>query len=258
MTSYSTFAEFGAAMNPNVSNPMDQSNPLTYCIVPTINAQFIHGATSNNLLYTPQGPGCINYMSERCSIVYDGYCRAYNTLNTDTSWPNMGAIDNLTMGIANSWLKIRPTTGQSMIRNAAERRFLVYPNIVSTSEPFDPNVANSPIVSRYNSSYNSGPVSFKNLDDPVSVDNDLLIDEVKIYWGPCLDVLVKIYKGWKDKNPNIHLYPSKFEQFLREKAPIFEEFLCHLSSIPNYSITQQVGDYNPELQSCYPMLGRGF
>lgn len=236
---------------------MDQSNPLTYCITPTFNSQFIHGATSANLVYTPQGPACINYMSERCSIVYDGYCRAYNTLNTDTSWPNMGAIDNLTFHIARAFLKHKTTTGENMIRNAAERRFLIYPGIQSTSEPFDPNVANSPIVTRYNSSYMPGPVGFKNLSNPASIDNDLLMEEVQLHWQACLDVLVKIYKGWRDKNPSIQLYPSKFELFLEAKAPIFDNFLAHLQRTPNYIQSMQSADYIPELEPCYNMLGRG-
>lgn len=255
---YSTFGDFGSGMNKNVLNPMDQSNPLTYCIVPSYNSQFLHGSTSANLLYTPQGPGCMNYMSERCSIVYDGFCRAYNTLNTDTSWPNTGAIDNLTRTIANSFLNIKPTTGQNMIRNAAERRFLVYPGICATSEPFDPNVANSPVVSRYNSSYSPGPIGFKNLDNPASIDNDLLMEEVMKHWPTCLDVLVKIYKGYKDKNPTIKIYPSRFERFLHDKSTVFEEFLRHLHRIPNYTDSIEEADYWPELHPCYAMLGRGY
>ena len=37
MSSYSKFYQFGTAMNANVKNPLDQSNPLTYCITPTFN-----------------------------------------------------------------------------------------------------------------------------------------------------------------------------------------------------------------------------
>jgi hypothetical protein len=142
-----------------------------------------------------------------------------------------------------------------MIRNAAERRFLVYPNICMTAEPFDPNVANSPIVSRYNSSYKPGPVGFKNLDNPASIDNDLLMDDVMLNWAACFDVLTKIYKGYKDKNPAINIYPSKFERFLSEKAPIIEEFLAHLRTVPFYAASVSQGDYYPEHATCYPALG---
>lgn len=256
--SYSTFADFGESMNKNVFNALDQSNPLTYCIVPTYNSQFLHGSTSTNLLYTPQGPGCINYMSDRCSLVYDGFCRAYNSMNTDTYWPNLGAIDNLTPTLANNFLKIKPTTGENMIRNAAERRFLVYPGVCMTMAPFDPNVANSPMVSRYNSTYKPGPVAFKNLDNPANIDNDLLMDEVMTHWRPCLDVLVKIYRGYKDKNPQVRLYPSRFERFLQDKTPILEAFLERLRQDPLYSESAQDADYQPELQPCYAQLGRGY
>lgn len=252
---YRKISQFGEAMNPNVLNPLDQSNPLSYCLLPTYNSQFLHGSTASGLLYTPQGPGCSNYMAERCSIVYDGFCSAYNTINTDTSWPNVAGIDNLTFNIARDWLKIKTTTGQNMIRNAAERRFLVYPGVCMTAEPFDPNVANSPIVSRYNSSYKPGPVSFKNLDNPANVDNDLLVDEMIAHWPACLDVLTKIYKGYKDKNPAINLYPSKFERFLHEKSSLFEDFLCHLRTIPFYADSMEQSDYTPELATCYAALG---
>jgi hypothetical protein len=145
-----------------------------------------------------------------------------------------------------------------MIRNAAERRFLIYPGVVQTQAPFDPNVANSPLVSRYNNTYKPGPVGFKNLDNPAAVDNDLLLDEVMNNWQPCLDVLAKIYKGYKDRNPQIRLYPSRFERFLQDKSPIIEAFLERLRLDPTYSESAEDADYTPELQPCYPMLGRGY
>lgn len=247
MSSYSKFAQFGSAMNDNVRNPLDSSNPLTYCITPTFSPQFTHGSTSTNLVYTPQGPGCMNYMSERCSIVYDGFCRAYDTMNTDTSWPNLGGIDSLTYNIAKDYMRIKPTVGQMMIRNAAERRFFVYPGIVSTSEPFDPNVANSPQVIRYDNSYSPGVIRFKNLNHPGNLDNDPLLTEVKKNWQTSLDILVKIYKGYKNRHPDIHLYPSQFERFLLEKAPVLEDFICYLDQIPNYNYSVENADYTPEL-----------
>jgi hypothetical protein len=258
MASYPKFLQFGNAMNPNVKNPLDQSNPLTYCLIPSYNSQFLHGSTSSNLLYTPSGPGCMNYMSERCSIVYDGYCRAYKDLNTDTSWPNLGCIDNLSFNLAKTFQRINTTTGQNMVRNAAERRFIVYPGIVMTAEPFDPNVANSPIVSRYLNSYKPGPVGFKNLNDPSKVDNDDLIHEMCTHWQACLDILTKIYKGWKEQNPDIKIYPSRFQLFLESKAGVFEEFMEYLRNIPFYQNAVTVSDYSPGLMPCYTDLGKGF
>lgn len=258
MASYTKFLQFGKAMNQNVTNPLDQSNPLTYCLIPTFNAQFLHGSTSTNLLYTPNGPGCMNYMSERCSIVYDGYCRAYKDLNTDTVWPNMGCIDNLSFNLAKMFQKINTTSGQNMIRNAAERRFIVYPGVVATAEPFDPNVANSPIVTKYINTYKPGPVGFKNLNDPANVDSDPLIYEMCQNWTACLDVLTKIYKGWKENNPDIKIYPSRFQLFLESKSGVFEEFMNYLKNIPFYRNAMTVADYNPGWKSpCYTDLGKG-
>lgn len=235
---YPTFSEFGELMNKNVFNPMDQSNPLTYCIMPTFNSQFLHGSTSSNLLYTPYGPGCANYMAERCSDVYDGFCEGYKVMNTDTYWPNVAAIDNLTMNIAKNYLKVKSTVGQSMIRNAAERRFLVYSNVSQFVEPFDPNVANSPLYTKYSQTYNIGRISYKNLDDPSAVDSDQLLDAVCENWPACFDVLTKIYIGYKNKDPNIKIYPSKFEVFLKEKSKIFEDFICFLKTVPNYPLAE--------------------
>ena len=257
-TSYSTFGRFGEAMNKNVFNPMDQSNPLTYCIIPTFNAQFLHGSTSSNQLYTPNSQGCINYMAERCADVYDGYCRAYVTMNSDTSYPNTGAIDTLTPNIANTFLKNKPTTGECMIRNAAERRFLVYPGVISTVSQFDPNVANSPEVRRYPSTYRPGPVGFQNLNDPVLVDQDMLIEEMCVHWMACFDVLTKIYKGYKDKNPAIQIFPSKFQVFLDQRSQLWEGFLSYLQTVPNYQYSTSVPDYYPEKATCYAMLGKGY
>lgn len=244
--SYPTFVDYGSAMNKNVFNPMDQSNPLTYCSVPTFNSQFIHGSTSSNLLYAPYGPGCANYMAERCSIVYDGFCEGYKVMNTDTFWPNVAAIDNLTVNIAKSYLKVKTTVGQNMIRNAAERRFLTYSNVSQQAEPFDPNVANSPLVTKYSQTYNIGRIGYKNLDDPSAIDNDQLLEAMCDNWPACFDVLTKIYFGYKNKDPQIKLYPSQFEVFLKDKSKLFEDFLCFLKTVPNFTLFDnnvQHGDY---------------
>lgn len=252
--SYPTFIEYGSSMNENVLNPLDQSNPLTYCVLPTFNAQFLHGSTSGNLLYTPYGPGCMNYMSERCSDVYDGFCEGYVKFNTDTVWPNVGAIDNLTMGIAKNYLKVKTTVGQNMIRNAAERRFLTYSGVSQFVEPFDPNTANSPLVTKYSSTYNIGTIGYKNLDNPSAIDNDQLMMAVCDNWPACFDVLTKIYIGYKNKDPRIRLYPSQFEVFLKEKSKLFEDFICFLKSVPNYPLAENyitTPDYNNKGNWCF-------
>ena len=234
--SYPTFIEYGAGMNENVFNPMDQSNPLTYVILPTFNNSFIHGSTASNLLYSPYSPGPANYIAERCSDVYDGFCEGYKLMNTDTYWSNTAAIDNLSMNLAKNYLKIKSTVGQNMVRNAAERRFLVYSNVTQYMEPFDPNVANSPMVTKYSQGYNVGRVGYKNLDNPAAIDNDQLMMAVCENWPQCFDVLTKIYIGYKNNDPRIKLYPSKFEVFLQEKAKIFEDFICFLKTVPNYPL----------------------
>lgn len=235
---YPTFSEFGSAMNKNVFNPMDQSNPLTYAIVPSFNTVFLHGSSSSNLLKTPYSPGSSNFMAERCSIVYDGFCEGYKIQNTDTYWANTAAIDNLTMNIAKNYLKVKVTVGQSMIRNAAERRFLTYSNVTQYMEPFDPNVANSPLVTRYSQTYNIGRIGYKNLDNPAAIDNDQLMMAVCENWPACFDVLTKIYIGYKNKDPSIKIYPSQFEVFLKEHAKLFEDFICFLKSIPNTFLSE--------------------
>lgn len=235
---YPTFSEYGSAMNENVFNPMDQSNPLTYAILPTFNTCFLHGSSSTNLLKTPYSPASSNYMAERCSIVYDGFCEGYVKMNPDSYWPNVAAIDNLTMNIAKNYLKVKTTVGQNMIRNAAERRFLTYSGVTQYVEPFDPNVANSPLVTRYSSTYNIGTIGYKNLDDPAAIDNDQLMMAVMENWPACFDVLVKVYIGYKNKDPRVRLYPSKFEVFLKDNAKMFEDFICFLKTIPNYPLSE--------------------
>lgn len=251
--SYPTFVDYGSAMNENVLNPMDSSNPLSYCILPTFNSQFLHGSTSSNLLYAPYGTGCANYMAERCSVVYDGFCEGYKVMNTDTYWPNVAAIDNLSFNITKNYFKVKTTVGQNMVRNAAERRFLTYSNVSQRGEPFDPNVANSPIVTKYSQTYNIGTVGYKNLDDPSAVDNDQLIMEMCENYIACFDVLTKIYIGYKNKDPRIRLYPSKFEVFLKEKSVMFENFICFLRTVPNYPLNDNnivAGDYHYD-GSCF-------
>lgn len=126
-----------------------QADPLTYCLYPTYDSQWIHGSTSVNLLNTPYCDPCQNMMADRCSKQWDEACDVYVNNNCDTSWPNTGAIDTMSQKRAQHFLQYSPTSGDNLIRNAAERYFFTYPGANPKHTPFDPNVADSPVYTTY-------------------------------------------------------------------------------------------------------------
>ena len=142
---YSTISNLGSTVDYHT----DHGNPLTYCLYPNYNAQWIHGPTSNNLLYTPQCENCQIYMSERCAKDFDEYCQTYYDANRDTSWPNLAAIDVQSQKKANQFLKYTPTTGENMIRNSVEKNLFIYPSVIQNQIQFDPNVVSSPFITRH-------------------------------------------------------------------------------------------------------------
>lgn len=220
---YATFYNFGKNVNGNVEKDWNSVNPLSYCMFPTVNSQFIHGSTAGNLLYTPQCQNCQNFMAERCAKDYDGYCRAYKTINTDTYWPNLASIDSKSQTFANNILGRTSTVGENMLRNACERRFLQFP-IQPTLQPFDPNVANSPWIKIYGT-YTLHAARLQNLDNAEKVNKDELVQEMIENPKVCFDILGRIYQGWIQHDPALHIQNTKLEKYLQENGHVFEQYL---------------------------------
>lgn len=214
---YSTISNLGKSVNYHT----DQADPLTYCLSPNYNSEWMHGSTVSNLLNTPQSEPCQLYMSERCAQKWDDACNVYYDKNQDTFWPNLGAIDLQSQKRANNFLQYSPTTGENMIRNAVEKRFFVYPNAASEKVPFDPNMASSPLFTRINvdsltPAWVLHPMAVGTLHDNDHYTN-LMLQNSK----PCFDLIARFHKIFKQQpvlltkisgsNPNSKLL-SFFQQ----------------------------------------------
>lgn len=230
---YKTFYEFGEAINDQVKSPFNSSNPLTYCLTPTLGSQFMHGSTSSRLLYDTNNHACESYMSQRCAEKWDGFCESYQLLNVDSYYPNDAPIDARAFTFAQGFLRNnRPTVGQILVRNSVNIRFLHYPSLFYSEEPFDPNVANSPTIKRY-TNYNTGPSVIKPIKN---IDRDehvlLMLKNPKV----CFDVLARLYLGFarKEKNTN-NFHNSILHRYFLENQTMFENYLQQaLQNVPSY------------------------
>lgn len=222
---YKEFIQYGNAVNNQVNSPFNASNPLTYCLFPTMGTSFQHGSSIANDLTTTYNPKCEYFMAERCSLEWDGFCEAYKLLNIDTYWPNSGVIDSTAYTFAQNFLKNnRPTVGEIMIRNSVNIKFLAFPGVTPDVEQFDPNTANSPNVNVY-SNYITTPSIIKSLDK-IDIEKDQHIGLMLDNPTPCFDVLSRIYLGFQRKEPTTQkIKGTRLEKFFQQNNTLFDSFL---------------------------------
>jgi hypothetical protein len=223
---YATFVEFGKALNDNIKNPLNASNPLTYCLVPSLNSQFVHGSSSAGMLYSNQNASCMSFMSGRCMKEWDGYCQAYVDLNQDTYWPNMGVIDVAAYNNAKNYYNIKPTIGQDLLRNTCYRKFIYIPGQKPTVTQFDSNVANSPFIEIYNNEV--AVYSFvKDLGKASLIDADILVQKMLENPMICMDVIGRIYLAYKNNENNIkqQIKDSILEKYFKLNESALDAFV---------------------------------
>jgi hypothetical protein len=213
--SYASFIELG--MKRKTSNPpADITSPLTYCVLPTANTYFLHGF--NRQIAQPSSPACQEFMADYCSsdsTLWDGFCQAYQSVNRDWYWPNSVNVNGVLQEGLNRYLGITLTTGDALLHNAATNRFLVIPNETCMLQPFDRNVADSPMYKTCQSAqYSVVRAGLKNLGR--DADGDALINKMIQDPKPVVDVLLRIYIGWK--SGEIDITGTRLEQFLKEKS----------------------------------------
>ena len=197
--SYKSISKFG----PNEYS--DVNNPLTYCIGNNMDQRFIHGSMApvngNN------STECQLFMSDYCAVGWDGFCEL-ESKNTSRSFPVQppgGVIDSsLCMGKA----------GDLLIANTAARKYLLkMHNATEKYQPFDPNVANSPMI-RYwvsNSGSDSGVPEYA--VDPKKIDDDVLMDKILENPNIALHILINIYNTMKRHDTLFELKRTKLGKF---------------------------------------------
>lgn len=230
---YSTILQFGNALNTASQNPSNAANPLTYCLLPTLNSQFNHGSTSAGQLYSNSNTACSNYMAERCKQTWDGYCQAFVDLNRDTYWPNLGVIDQAAYENAKNFWNLQTTLGDDLIRNVMYHRYICAQQY-ATPQPFDPNVANSPEIQVYDN-YIPYYSTVIHLSDPSTIESDPYISKMMEHAKICTDVLGRIYLAMVRKEPNVHLTGTSLERFFLQHTELWTQYVSQaIRFVPSF------------------------
>ena len=233
---YSKFIDFGKQINPQIQNDTNAANPLTYCITPSLNSQFFHGSSSSNQLYSTMNTSCTNFMAQRCSTQWDDYCDAYLQINTDNYWPNMAVIDRLAYQNANQFFQIRPTVGQNLLRNACYYKYIDTSDLSSSIEPFDPTVANSPLIKIFQE-YVSRYSTVIHLSDPEEIRKDTLIPKMLSHYPICMDVIGRIYLAFLRKEKGVHIENTPFQSFFQQHEKLLQLYVSQaVTTVPSFQL----------------------
>ncbi len=211
-SSYSKIINFG----PNISDY--SSNPLSYCMNSTIDNEFTHGSTGD--LFGQHSAKCQMFMSDYCSKKWDANCEV-SSMNISKSYPN-----NIGFGLPED---TGLTAGDILVKNTAAKKYLVENyNCHWQYEPFDPTVANSPLVrkkvanSSCNGSVHCVPVYEVN---PETIDNDPVMDKILMKPQIATLILVNIYNTMKRKGTLGDLVKTKLGRFYSVNSDYFENKL---------------------------------
>lgn len=192
----------------NSYNPIN--NPLSYCIDNTMDQRFLHGSSSDTL--GQHSKACQAYLSDYCSENWDEFCELASSNRSVNQYPNNiqgceSVGDTPCLGL---------TAGEILIHNTAAKKYLTeMQGCVKKFEPFDPNVATSPMISYWvkgNCAGQRGCVPVYEVD-PAKIDNDILMDKILARPIIALGILVNIYNTMKRKGTLVQLKGTKLGNF---------------------------------------------
>ena len=196
------------SMGPSETSEVD--NPLTYCISNTVDTRFLHGGNSD--IYGQHSKPCQAYLSDYCANQWDGFCE-YASNNNTISWTN-----NLNANWDVSCKGLN--AGEILIKNTASKKYLKeMGNCVQKLEPFDPTVANSPMISYWVPGtydiYSNTCIPVYSVD-PKTIDSDIVMDKILSRPIIALDILVNIFNTMTRENTIGQLNGTKLGKFYDE------------------------------------------
>jgi hypothetical protein len=209
---YKPISNFGSNAYSHVNNP------LSYCLNETMDNRFLHGGQS----YTVEGQHTRNsqaYFSEYCANGWDQFCEV-GSRNTNKSFPNNIQL-NSSFG---STACVGLTAGEILIYNTASKKYLI--NMIGCRkkyEPFDPNVATSPMISfwvpeQYSTGNKCVPIYSV---DPNTIDDDIVMDKILHKPQIAMDILINIYSTMKRNGTLSQLKGTKIGNFY-DNVPYFK------------------------------------
>jgi len=217
---YRNINQFGKSLYSEVSSP------TTYCLNDTLSQRFLHGG--NSTIYGQNSQFCQRFWGEYCAQEWDDLCEVASK-NTNNTFPNsttFGNINNRTYNYKGL------SSGDMVIRNTAANKYLVaMGDCVPKYEPFDPTVADSPMIKYWVSGSGQNacvPVYDVN---PVDIDNDVVMDKILANPKIALDILINIFNTHKREYGSVDdLKDTKLGRFFAYNPNIFVDNTNNSSS----------------------------
>lgn len=194
------------------SNNSSVNDPLTYCMTDTMDKDFIHSPVGN--LYGPSSKNCQLYMAQRCAQKWDGFCENYYQNQKSKQYPNTvqncNAFNQVECGNVN--------LGETLLLNTAVNKYCRFPGAKVQEFPFDPTVANSPMIKQVD---NTNVVPVCDNIDPNKINNDPVMHRLLANQHYHQGLLKNIYNN--SQRAGINLQGTILEQpqqnYLRNKQP---------------------------------------
>ena len=210
---YATIINFG-------SKKTLQDDPWVVCSSSGLDGNFLSGSNQ----YGPFSKTCQAFTSQSCALNWDGNCELASH-NTSMSYPNqLGQCDSAG-GVACANL----TAGEILIQNTASVKYRIADeNCKLMYQPFDPNVASSPMIA-YDISNNYDYTTDRCVPmyevNPQEIDSDVVMDKILLKPTIALHILVNIYNTMKRKGTLEQLKGTKLGRFYTVNIDYFEKKL---------------------------------
>lgn len=203
--SYKSISHFG-------KNKTAVNNPLTYCIDTTYDQRFNHGGNSS--VYGQSNKACQAFLSDYCAKNWDGFCEVASQ-NKNVDYPNNLAPCNSKKPCS----QVGMNQGEILIRNTAAKKYLTsMGNCQKIYQPFDPTVADSPMIYTWESNYECVP---EYEVDPNTIDQDIVMN--KMLMNPKLysDIFINMFNTMKRKGTLMSLEGTRLGDELFFRDPFF-------------------------------------
>lgn len=188
------------------------NNPLTYCIDNTMDQRFNHSGSADNL--GQHSKACQAYLSDYCAENWDGFCELASSNRSVNQYPNNiqgceSVGDTPCLGLS---------AGEILIHNTAAKKYLTeMSGCVKKFEPFDPNVATSPMISYWVKGNCPGGRTSRCLPvyevDPTTIDDDIVMNKILDKPIIALGILVNIYNTMRSRGTLINLKGTRLGNF---------------------------------------------
>jgi hypothetical protein len=227
-SNYATFGEFGCNNGP-------QQNPLTYCFVSGLDASFNHGGMAgDDGLLGQKGRACQIFSADYCAKNWNGICE-FASRDEERNGTVVDQVDNN----CGAGIPSNLSMGEILIRNTFKSKYMTMMsgNCKRVYQPFDPTVANSPLISTWESTGN-GCGSTQNcrgynvcvpiyeVSNPGEIDTDPVIGKVLAKPWIAIDILVNMYQNALKNNTLEKLKGTKLYDFF--KSDYFQSRLPQL------------------------------